>query len=219
MALGGQGAPLVPIGDQLLFSDYNYCLNLGGFSNISFQQNKMRLAYDICPVNTVLNYYAADLKLDFDAGGTIAKSGKINVDLLNKLNTIDYYKQKPPKSLGFEFLVENIFPIINASGLSTAAILATVTEHIAIQIAQNIENNPKNKVLVTGGGAYNSYLLERLQQYSNANFVIPSKELIEFKESLIFALLGFLKNNNEINCLKSVTGASKNHSSGVIFNP
>lgn len=219
VALGGQGAPLVPIGDQLLFSDYNYCLNLGGFSNISFQKNKMRLAYDICPVNTVLNYYAADLKLDFDAGGTIAKSGKINVDLLNKLNTIDYYKQKPPKSLGFEFLVENIFPIINASRLSTAAILATVTEHIAIQIAQNIENNPKNKVLVTGGGTYNSYLLERLQQYSNANFVIPSKELIEFKESLIFALLGFLKNNNEINCLKSVTGASKNHSSGVIFNP
>lgn len=219
VALGGQGAPLVPIGDELLFSDYTYCLNLGGFSNISFQKNNKRLAYDICPVNSILNFFVANLKLDFDAGGSIAKTGKINIALLKKLNTLAYYKQKPPKSLGYEFLAETIFPLINSFQLKTADILATVTEHIAIQIAQNIKNNKKTKVLVTGGGAYNNFLIERLQQYSNANFVIPCKELIEFKEALIFALLGYLKNNNEINCLKSVTGASKNHSSGLIYYP
>lgn len=219
VSLGGQGAPLVPIGDELLFNDYHYCLNLGGFSNISFKKNKMRLAYDICPVNSILNFYAANLNMDFDEGGKIAETGKINIALLEKLNNIEYYKQKAPKSLGFEFLIENIFPLINSFQLKTADILATAVEHMAIQIAQNIENSAKTKVLVTGGGAYNKFLLERFRQYSNANFFIPSKELIEFKEALIFALLGYLKNSNEINCLKSVTGARKNHSSGIIFNP
>lgn len=215
--LGGQGAPLVPIGDELLFSNYDFCLNLGGFSNISFKKDEKRIAFDICPVNIVLNFYANKLGLEYDASGKIASEGKINQQLLEKLNAIEFYQQKPPKSLGLEWVQKNIFPLIDEFEADISSILSTFVAHIAIQIGKVIYE--KNSVLVTGGGVFNIFLMDRIQFYSENKIELVSEELINYKEALLFAFLGLLKVNNQINCLKSVTGASENHSSGEIFYP
>lgn len=217
VALGGQGAPLVPIGDQLLFSDYDYCLNLGGFSNLSTEVGTERIAFDVCPVNIVLNHYAKQLGYDYDAGGAIAESGTLHEELFKQLNVLDYYIKPFPKSLGLEWVKENIFPLIDSYAISIEDKLATFTLHIANQLTRNIRKN--SKVLVTGGGAYNTFLINILKVKSNIQFYVPSPELVEFKEALIFAFLGVLKLRNEVNCLQSVTGASQNHSTGVIFLP
>lgn len=216
---GGQGAPLVPIGDRLLFPEYNYCLNLGGFSNVSFEMNNKRIAYDISPVNTVLNFYANKINLPYDNRGSIAKSGNINESLLEDLNSIDFYKKSYPKSLGIEFVHETIFPIIMRYDIAIKDILKTFTEHIAIQINHQITQK-KASLLITGGGAYNDYLIDRMRFHlPNINIVIPNKTILEFKEALVFALLGVLKLRNENNTLSSVTGANTDHCSGNIFNP
>ena len=212
--LGGQGAPLVPIGDELLFSKFDYCLNLGGFSNISFKQNSQRIAFDICPVNIVLNHYVNKLGKAFDDKGKIASIGKVNKQLLAQLNAISFYKEKPPKSLGLEWVQQHIFPLIDNQEGNISSILATFTEHIAIQIGEVLYNN--DSVLVTGGGTFNSFLMQRIQFHAKNNIKLPSEKLINFKEALIFSFLGLLKIQGKVNCLKSVTGADKNHSSGTI---
>lgn len=217
VALGGQGAPLVPIGDRLLFSEYDYCLNLGGFSNISFEKNNERIAFDICPVNIVLNHYAKKLGFDYDKDGSIASKGRINKALLNKLNAISFYKAPIPKSLGFEFVNNSIFPIIDENQIRIEDILRTFVAHIVTQIAALFNNNKILKVLVTGGGAFNKFLISELKKNSKNEIVLPSTEIMDYKEALIFALLGVLRSNNQTNCLSSVTGAFKDHSSGKIF--
>ena len=215
--LGGQGAPLVPIGDRILFSEYDFCLNLGGFSNVSFEQNDTRIAFDISPVNTVLNFYANQLGLDYDDKGQLACSGKVNSELLNELNTLEYYKKQFPKSLGFEFVKETVLPLIEKYNIPIEDKLNTFTEHITFQIAVALPSK-KGKLLVTGGGAYNDFLIERLKFWlPELEIIIPDKKTIEFKEALIFALLGVLKLRNEINVLASVTGAKHNHTSGFIY--
>lgn len=215
VALGGQGAPLVPIGDRILFSEYDYCLNLGGFSNISFEEKGERIAYDISPVNTVLNFYAHKLGMEYDDKGKVSKSGLVNHELLEKLNSLDFYHKKHPKSLGFEFVKEVIFPI--TENYEITEVLRTFTEHIAFQISKNSKRK-NSKLLITGGGAYNDFLMEQIQYYLPENsIVIPEKKIIEYKEALIFALLGYLKLQNRINVLSSVTGATHNHSSGIIY--
>lgn len=215
--LGGQGAPLVPIGDRLLFSEYDYCLNLGGFANCSFEKDGQRIAFDICPVNIVLNKYAEMLGKDFDEGGKLAASGKLDEALLNKLNSISFYTEKPPKSLGLEWVQSTIFPLLEASNISSEAILRTFTEHVAVQLASQFP--PNASVFITGGGAYNSFLIERLKNLATVEVIIPSPEIVEYKEALIFGLLGVMKLRGEVNCLASVTGASRDHSSGKIFYP
>lgn len=216
--LGGQGAPLVPIGDEILFSEYDYCLNLGGFSNISFSENGSRIAFDISAVNTVLNFYANKFDLDYDDKGKISRSGKISDKLLLELNDLDFYKKSYPKSLGFEFVKTILLPIIEKQQISIEDKLRTFTEHIAIQIALALPQK-QGSLLITGGGAYNDFLIERIQFYCpNIKVEIPNLKTIEFKEALIFALLGVLKLRNEINVLSSVTGAKYNHSSGIIYN-
>ncbi|MDO7170817.1 anhydro-N-acetylmuramic acid kinase [Mariniflexile sp. AS56] len=217
VSLGGQGAPLVPIGDKLLFSEYDFCLNLGGFANISMDMQRDRIAYDVCPVNIVLNRYVKELGLDYDDGGKIASTGAINNELLEKLNSLEFYEANYPKSLGLEWVDKNIFPLIDSYQLEIKDILKTFVEHVAIQLASKINEKHKVSVLITGGGVYNAYLMERLEKYSNNKIIIPSKDIIEFKEALIFGFLGVLKLRNEVNCLKSVTGASADHSSGVVF--
>jgi len=215
--LGGQGAPLVPIGDRILFSDYDYCLNLGGFSNISFEENGNRIAFDISPVNTVLNFYAGELGLKFDDQGKLAKNGTVSEELLSELNALEFYQKNYPKSLGFEFVKTIVLPLIEKYPISIEDKLRTFTEHIAFQIAAAL---PKKlgSLLVTGGGAYNDFLLNRMQQYlPDMQIVIPEAKILEFKEALIFALLGVLKLRNEVNALASVTGAKYDHSSGVIY--
>ena len=216
--LGGQGAPLVPIGDRILFSEYDYCLNLGGFSNISFEENNNRIAFDISPVNTVLNFYANKLGLDYDDKGEISRFGKLNSDLLNELNALEYYSKPFPKSLGFEFVKEIVLPLIENYPIAIEDKMHTFTEHIALQTAKVLPSK-NGKLLVTGGGAYNTFLMERMQFHlPSLKIIIPDAEILEFKEALIFALLGVLKLRDEINVLGSVTGAKKNHSSGLIFN-
>lgn len=215
--LGGQGAPLVPIGDSILFSEYDYCLNLGGFSNVSFKNNSKRIAFDISPVNTVFNFYANILGFDYDDKGQLARSGKVNSDLLNELNVLDYYKKPFPKSLGFEFVKEIVIPLIEKYSISIEDKMHTFTEHIALQTALALPNKT-GKILITGGGAYNDFLIERMQScLPNIKIVIPDNKTLEFKEALIFALLGVLKLRNEINVLSSVTGAKMDHSSGKIY--
>ncbi|OUS02135.1 anhydro-N-acetylmuramic acid kinase [Flavobacteriales bacterium 33_180_T64] len=214
---GGQGAPLVPIGDRLLFSEYNYCINLGGFANISSEIENERIAYDICPVNIVMNRYANNLGFDFDDNGNIAKKGQLNFKTLEILNALKFYNKTPPKSLGLEWVKQKIIPILKHSGLSNEDVLRTFIEHIAIQVANHIK--PNSKVLFTGGGAYNSFLLDRIKSHKEFDLIVPSKKLIEFKEALIFGLLGVLKLRGENNCLASVTGAKNNHSSGELYIP
>jgi anhydro-N-acetylmuramic acid kinase len=215
--LGGQGAPLVPIGDRLLFSEYDYCMNLGGFSNVSFEQNGERIAFDISPVNTVLNYYANQLGLDYDDKGQLSRLGKVDGNLLEQLNALDYYLQKFPKSLGFEFVKAVILPLIENFEVSIQDKLRTFTEHVALQTALALPNK-YGKILITGGGAYNDFLIERIQYYlPEMEIVIPSAKILEFKEALIFAILGILKLRDEINVLSSVTGAKRDHSSGEIY--
>jgi anhydro-N-acetylmuramic acid kinase len=217
--LGGQGAPLVPIGDKLLFSEYDYCINLGGFANLSTDYNSVRVAYDVCPTNVVLNHYVNILGYEFDDKGKIAKSGTINEQLLSELNALEFYKQDYPKSLGLEWVNQVVFPIIDKYSLEIEAILRTFIEHIAIQISNEINKKENALVLITGGGAYNEFLISRIKSKTKNKIIIPSKEIIEFKEALIFGLLGILKVTGEINCLASVTGAKYDHSSGKIFHP
>lgn len=215
VALGGQGAPLVPIGDRLLFGAYDYCINIGGFANISFESQNERLAFDICPANIVLNAYAEKLGKAFDENGNIAKNAPLHEGLLVQLNRMDFYQNR--KSMGFEIIQNQVFPLIDSFKLSPEIILRTYTEHIAIQIANHVQANAQ--VLITGGGALNHFLMHRIQEIAPVKLIIPDRQLIDFKEALIFGLLGLLRNEGEINCLKSVTGAFQNHSSGVVYNP
>ncbi|MFT5891694.1 MAG: anhydro-N-acetylmuramic acid kinase [Dokdonia sp.] len=215
VSLGGQGAPLVPVGDQLLFSEYDYCLNLGGFANVSMQKGDTRIAYDICAVNTVLNEYAQKLGAAYDDGGAFAKAGATHLQLLEKLNGLPFFKKSPPKSLGIEWVHKNIFPLIDSYGLEPTAVLATFTEHVAQQLANQFEEG--STVFITGGGAYNTFLIERLKALKNMDVVLPDNLLIEYKEAIVFGLLGVLKLEGKNNCLASVTGASKDHSAGVII--
>lgn len=215
VALGGQGAPLVPVGDKLLFSEFDFCLNLGGFANISFEENEKRIAFDICPVNFVLNHFAEKQGLQYDKNGELGRKGKVETELLEKMNHIDFYQKLPPKSLGREWVEQVFMPIINNSEISDTDKLRTVYEHVAQQITNVISD--KGKVLVTGGGAFNTFLIELLKNHTNAEIVIPSNEIVNFKEALIFAFLGVLKINGQNNCLSSVTGAKRDHSSGVVF--
>ena len=217
VALGGQGAPLVPIGDQLLFSEYDYCLNLGGFVNISFDDNGIRKAFDICPINIVMNHYTRMIGLEYDDAGKIAATGTINTKLLNELNQLPFYKDTNPKSLGYEFVVSTIFPMIDNYDLELKDILRTFVEHVVIQISEKITT--KGKLIITGGGAFNTFLINRLAAISDSEIIIPSNLIIDFKEALIFAFLGLLRVENQVNCLQSVTGAKKDHSSGVIYCP
>jgi anhydro-N-acetylmuramic acid kinase len=213
VALNGQGAPLVPIGDEFLFNDYSNCLNLGGFSNVSFQKRNKRIAFDICPVNIAINHYTQQMKREFDKDGNIAKGGKINTELLGELNNIDFYTKKPPKSLSKEWLDEIFIPIVEKYSIPIKDKLRTIYEHIAIQLAKILI---QKNTLVTGGGAFNSFLIELIIQKSKSKIIIPDKKTIDFKEALIFAFLGVLRYRNEINCLQSVTGAKTDNIGGII---
>ncbi|WP_224488948.1 anhydro-N-acetylmuramic acid kinase [Robertkochia flava] len=213
--LGGQGAPLVPVGDRLLFPEYRYCLNLGGFANVSTEKDGQRLAFDICAVNTVLNHYAEKLNMPYDSGGDVARSACVNLGLLKELSTLPFYKQPAPKSLGIEWVEAEVLPLIDSFDLGAEDVLATYTVHVADILADSL--GEEGDLLVTGGGAYNSFLIEELRKRIEAQVVIPEAKILEYKEALIFGLLGVLRLREEVNCLSSVTGASADHSSGYVF--
>ncbi|MEI7500377.1 MAG: anhydro-N-acetylmuramic acid kinase [Bacteroidota bacterium] len=217
VALGGQGAPLVPIGDRLLFPEYEYCLNLGGFANISYEQDGIRIAFDICPANIVLNDLAGAIGLDWDPDGQHASRGTIDHDLLAKLNSLPYYGKLPPKSLGKEWVVEHVFPLLQNAFNSKDDLLATFCEHIAMQVAKSSSGNREKKFVITGGGALNKFLISRIQFHASHKIIIPDLSTVNFKEALIFAFLGVLRWRNEVNCLKSVTGALRDSIGGAIY--
>lgn len=214
---GGQGAPLVPIGDRLLFSDYPLCLNIGGIANVSYEKQGQRIAYDLCIANQALNWLAQRQGLPYDQDGLIAQSGKLDEALLDQLNDHPYYRQQPPKSLGREFFERYQRPLLEEKPIADA--LATFTEHIALQIATALETVPQGKLLVTGGGALNTFLIERLQQHTHHEVVVPDKRTVNYKEALIFAFLGLLRLEGKTNVLCSVTGAPTDSCSGRIWHP
>lgn len=212
--MGGNGAPLVPIGDELLFGEYDACLNIGGFSNISMNDQGKRIAFDISPVNIVLNRFAKKLGKKFDENGEFAKSGTINQELLNKLDQLDFYKKDYPRSLGVEWVNENFSPLLE--GFDNVDILATCTQHFANQISFTFEKFKLKKVLFTGGGAYNKFLLELINKQTDAEIIVPEPQIVEFKEALIFAFMGVLRLIGENNVLSSATGSSEDHCSGLL---
>jgi anhydro-N-acetylmuramic acid kinase len=213
---GGQGAPLVPIGDQFLFSDYDACINLGGFANISFELENKRVAFDICPVNVVLNVFSQKLGFEYDNNGQIARSGQLIPEFLHVLNRLSYYSEPIPRSLGMEWVERSIFPLVS-DNYSAPDVLHTFSKHIADQISKVVNQYGLKRILVTGGGAYNGFILDQLRKNEGVDFEIPDAQTLEFKEALIFAFLGVLKWRGDINVLQSVTGASQDHSSGVII--
>lgn len=213
VALGGQGAPLVPVGDELLFGQFDYCLNLGGFANISYRSDNHRIAYDICPVNFILNY----LHPPFDKDGEAGRKGNVDPVLLEKLNHLPFYHKSFPKSLGREWVNESFLPVIQEFKIRNADLLRTIYEHISYQISTQIKPDENLKILVSGGGTYNNFLMQLIREKVKAQVIIPEKNIIEFKEAIIFAFLGVLRYRSEINCLSSVTGAIKNNCGGAIW--
>lgn len=210
VAHGGQGAPLVPIGDELLFSEYDYCINIGGIANTSFKENGTRNAFDICFANMALNPLANQLNLPYDDGGEIAKKSQINTKMLDELMQVNFDNL----SLSTETYLSHIKPIVDAYKDSIENKIATLTEYTAQKIAQSITS--RFKVLLTGGGALNTHLVNRITELTSANIVVPSKKIIEFKEAIIFGFLGVLKMKNIANCLSSITGASRDNIGGII---
>jgi anhydro-N-acetylmuramic acid kinase len=216
VALGGQGAPLVPVGDELLFGEYRYCLNLGGFANISNRKNKIRIAFDICPVNIVSNHLAHRAGMDYDKDGLIGGNGKIVPVFVDELNNLGFYAKPAPKSLGREWVESVFLPVIAKYKYPLEDLLRSVYEHIAVQISSYLNACGQGKVLVTGGGAFNRFLIQLIQEKTESQLILPDETLVKFKEALIFAFLGLLRYFNEVNCLASVTGARQDSSSGVI---
>ena len=216
--LGGQGAPLVPVGEQYLFPEYNTLINLGGFANITKRIKNNLIAYDICPINIVFNHLSRKMKLKYDEGGYIASTGNMNEDLYNHLQRLNYYKQDPPKSLGAEWVNIQIHSILkDFQDIPIKDLMNTFSNHFAFQIVKNIKD--QDKVLITGGGAYNDYLIERIKNLTSSKITIPDPKIIEYKEALIFSFLGLLRVLEINNCYSSVTGAKKDHCSGKIYIP
>ena len=219
VAAGGQGAPLVPIGDHLLFSEFDYCLNLGGFANISMQTGDKRIAFDVSPANIILNHIAAQRGRLFDKDGEMAASGTVNIELLQTLNNLGFYRLQPPKSLGREWTEKEVIPMLTYYNISPEDAACTFCEHIAIQIAACVINDPDKQMLVTGGGAFNTCLMKRLAANTRVQLIVPDPKTVNYKEALVFAFLGLLRMQAKPNSLASVTGASHNVSGGAVYLP
>lgn len=224
VALGGQGAPLVPIGDHFLFSQYTFCLNLGGICNISFLHEGKRIAYDIGVANMLLNHIAAMGGMPYDDGGKHAASGTVNPELLDALNSLPYYSQPFPKSTGYEWFTGSLLPMINQHKDSLENLLCTAVHHITDQISLQIKSHitsAQSSVLVTGGGAHNHFLINLLRKKlgEQAEILVPDTTLVDFKEALVFGFMGVLRQEHKTNVLASVTGAERDSVSGVIYLP
>ncbi|MCB0514232.1 MAG: anhydro-N-acetylmuramic acid kinase [Bacteroidetes bacterium] len=224
VAAGGQGAPIVPIAEKYLFPNYDIFLNIGGICNIAFHHKTANhiLAYDVCAGNTLLNYLSTKRNKSFDENGNLAKQGKVDMELLEALNSIDFCQQIAPKSLGSEHIYQDWIAIVERFNLSVEDKLATCVEHIAQQIGNQINQHLKSKsqqLLVTGGGAFNTYLIQRIQNYTISKVIVPDKQTVEQKEALAIAFFGLLRILQIPNCISSVTGANKNVIGGAVYLP
>jgi anhydro-N-acetylmuramic acid kinase len=229
LAFGGQGAPIVPIGEKLLLGDYDFFLNLGGIANISSKEEPY-VAFDVCAANRVLNTLASEVGKDYDDGGQLARKGKIDQPLLNSLNELDYYKKHFPKSLANEFGTDIIYPMIRRLGIHINDALRTYVEHIVVQISEAIKSvqtytpvkqaNGQRTMLVTGGGAFNDFLIEQLKEQLtelNVAVVVPDENLVKYKEAMIMAFMGVLRWRQENNVLSSVTGSARDNIGGALW--
>lgn len=217
IARGGQGAPLVPIGDELLFANYDYCINIGGITNISYKTSNKRIAFDICPANMALNHFSSQIGFPYDKDGLLGQSGNVDNNLLEKLEQLEYYNQTAPKSLGREWFESDFLPIISEINIDPKCILRTLYEHISNQICKQLNHNNKKTALLTGGGAKNGFLISLIKQKSNVSVIVPHEELIDYKEALIFALLAVLYLQNKPSCLSTVTGAHTDSVGGSLY--
>ncbi|MEQ8907645.1 MAG: anhydro-N-acetylmuramic acid kinase [Vicingaceae bacterium] len=219
ISLGGQGAPLVPFGDQELFKQYDACINIGGISNISFDQEGKRIAFDVAPSNMIINELCQKhFNLDFDKNGEIAKKGKIDQCLYEQLENIGYYQKEPPKSLGKEDIDRDFMPLFEATNITVEDQLFTFYQHWANQITKTLsENQLYENILISGGGAKNTFLIKGLLEKFNIS--VPDEMVLEYKEALIFAFLGLYRLEGKNNVLSTVTGASRSHSAGAVFLP
>jgi anhydro-N-acetylmuramic acid kinase len=229
IAFGGEGAPIVPIGEKLLLPDYDFFLNLGGIANLSFNQPEKYIAFDVCPANRVLNMLAAKTGRTYDENGQLAATGRPDPVLLQKLNELDYYNKAFPKSLANDFGTAVVFPLIEQYGLPVADALNTYAEHIALQIgraatrllaAENAIVEKHRSLLVTGGGAFNQFLVQRIQEQLmplSIEAIVPDPQLVNYKEALVMALIGVLRWREEYNVLSSVTGAERNSINGALW--
>lgn len=227
LALGGQGAPIVPVGERFLLPGYDYFLNIGGIANLSVSGDgeEPGKAFDCCPANRVLNLLANEAGLDYDGDGKLASEGSLSDELLNQLNALDYYRLPPPKSLANDFGTGIVYPLIQAAGISIPDALRTCCEHIAVQISgavslSGLPVKPGSRMLATGGGALNRFLVSRLATSladKGINLVLPDEQLISYKEALIMAFIGVLRWRQEFNLLASVTGASRNSIGGALW--
>jgi anhydro-N-acetylmuramic acid kinase len=228
VALGGQGAPIVPLGEKLLFPGFDFYLNIGGIANLSFQQKKEFVAFDVCAANRVLNMLAQKEGKEFDENGAIAENGKEVADLFNALNKLDYYKLPPPKSLSNGFGTEVVYPLIESFNLNTSDALRTYNEHITYQISKSVQQiiidkatgEDQFKLLITGGGAFNKFLVKKMNEnlgISNVEVIIAEDNIVLYKEALIMVLLGVLRWREENTVLASVTGASRSSIGGAVW--
>lgn len=226
VAFGGQGAPIVPIGEKLLFSEYPFCLNLGGIANLSLKTENGYFAFDVCAANRVLNLLANQVEKEYDENGSLAATGKINTQLLTKLNALDYYNLSFPKSLSNDFGTEVVFPLINEASNHTHDKLRTYTEHIAMQIGYAIQKmeskstDTNNTMLITGGGAFNTFLVDRIQHQIHSfgiKSIVPDEMVVQYKEALIMCIIGVLRWREEYNVLQTVTGAKRNSIGGAVW--
>lgn len=228
IAFGGQGAPIVPIGEKLLLSDYSLFLNLGGIANLSFNLPGKYTAFDVCPANRVLNLLVAPAGKAFDEGGQLAAAGHVNNQLLQQLNLLDYYAQAYPKSLANDFGTATVYPLVQQYGLSAADALHTYVQHVAMQIQHAVQavladtgfTSQGARLLVTGGGAFNTFMVESIGRQLSATgieVVVPDKQLVNYKEALVMALIGVLRWREEYNVLASVTGAARNSINGALW--
>jgi anhydro-N-acetylmuramic acid kinase len=216
---GGQGAPLVPLGDELLFLDCAEAfLNIGGFTNISYKNKDQNIAFDICPGNIPINLYANKYDMEFDEGGEISRSGELNQNLLDLLNKLEFYSIYGAKSLGTEWLNAEFLPLLDDYSVASS-VMRTVVEHEAFQIAKVLNEAGIKSVYITGGGAKNHFLIERIASQYTGEIRIPKEEIIDFKEAIIFGFLGFrYLENNATNC-PNATGANREVVSGVLHIP
>jgi len=219
VSLGGQGAPLVPIGDKYLFGDFDFCLNIGGIANISIEEKGQMKAFDICGANQLLNHLSLQAGKPYDENGSIAQMGKMNRNLFNQLNSDNYFNLAPPKSLSNQYVIDNFISLLDSYQCPLEDKLLTAVKHIAYQINETIKNIPEGRLLISGGGAHNAFLVQALRRETKHEIVIPNSKIIDFKEALIFAFMGVLRNLEMTNCLATVTGAREDSSGGQVFLP
>lgn len=216
VAYGGQGAPIVPMAEQLLWKEFDLCLNLGGIANLTVNRTPVK-AFDICPCNQVLDYFAQKVGKAFDAEGNLAASGNVVEAILVQLGNLDYYQIKGPKSLANPYSQE-LIRLLDKLEIKDA--LATAIEHIATEISKCLQENKTTeaKLLITGGGALNTFLIQKLvAKNPQLNIIVADEATIKFKEAIAMALLGALRWMEQDTVLASVTGAEKNSVGGALW--